>query len=145
MGRQHVEATAVSSAPPETVWDLLADVTTWSAWGGWDSSTRESGAPGAGEVRRLRRGRTETVEEVTAFEPPSRFAYRLLSGLPVVGYVANVTLAPLSSGGTRIVWSASFAGRWPVQGRIMAWALGRFFPDVVRRLAAAADRAQRPT
>ena len=140
MGRQHVEATAQSSAPPESVWALLADISTWSSWGGWDSSAHDAGpTAAAGEIRRLRRGRSETVEEVVAFEPPSRLGYRLLSGLPVKDYVAYVTLAPLSSGGTRIVWSASFDGRWPLQGRVMAFALGRFFPDIVRRLAAAAE------
>ena len=78
------------------------------------------------------------ILRVTAFEPPSRLAYKLLSGLPVVDYVANVTLAPLPSGGTRIVWSSTFDGRWPLQGRIIAFGLGRLFPDVVRRLADAA-------
>jgi uncharacterized protein YndB with AHSA1/START domain len=139
MGRQHVDATAESRAPEERVWALLSDVTSYSSWGGWDSSTRDAATPvGVGEIRRLRRGRTSTVEEVTAFEPPSRLSYRLVSGLPVVDYEANVTLAPLSSGGTRIVWSAAFDGRWPLQGRIVAFALRRLFPQVVRALAEAA-------
>ncbi len=73
-GRYRVEASVVATASPETVWRLLADASTWSTWGGWDETVLDrEGVPapdGVGALRRFRRGRRTTVEEVVAFEPP---------------------------------------------------------------------------
>ena len=33
---KRVEARAGTSAPPETVWALLADAQSWSDWGPWE-------------------------------------------------------------------------------------------------------------
>ena len=49
MARREIGATGTSSASPEAVWALLADITTWSDWGSWDSTVLQREAPGGGE------------------------------------------------------------------------------------------------
>jgi uncharacterized protein YndB with AHSA1/START domain len=138
----HIDASAVAAAPPEVVWARVADITTWSTWGAWDETTRvREGDPapdGVGALRQFRRGRRIHVEEVVAFEPPSRLAYEVRSGLPVRGYHAELTLTPLDDG-TRISWIADFEGTNPLVGWIVDRVLRKFFPDAAQRLARAAE------
>jgi hypothetical protein len=81
----------------------------------WPTSGRgEIGAPldevsvegghEVGEVRRVRSGRITTRERVIAFEPPLRYAYEILSGLPIRGYVAEVMLSPITGGERTLSW-----------------------------------------
>ncbi len=58
---------------------------------------------GVGAVRRLTIVGPPLVEEITAYEAPHRFAYRLISGLPVRDHVGEVTLRE-QGGGTHITW-----------------------------------------
>ena len=143
MGRYRIDEEIVADAPPAAVWALLADVMTWSTWGPWESTGRNrDGSPtadGVGAVRVLKRGRVTSIEEVSAFEPPFKFGYRLLSGMPVRDYEAEVTLVG-EGDGTRIRWRSEFDGRWPLVGLVLRPALARFLRDVLRRLAAAAAR-----
>jgi hypothetical protein len=144
MGRYVIDEEAVSAAPPAAVWALLADATTWSEWGPWDEAGRDrDGAPtpdGVGAVRRFRRGRTTSIEEVTELDAPFKLGYRLLSGLPVRDYRAEVTLVG-EGDGTRIRWRSEFDGRYPLVGALLRPALARFIRDVAGRLATAASRA----
>jgi uncharacterized protein YndB with AHSA1/START domain len=133
-----LDAQAVSAAPPERVWALLADVSTWPEWADFDAAEVESG-DGLGEVRRFRRGRRETRERVTVFEPPRRLGYDFLSGLPIRDYHADVTLTP-QDGGTHIRWHSTFRGKVPGTGRLVRSALQRFVADTAERLARAAER-----
>lgn len=145
MGRYRVETTTVAVASIDAVWDRLADASTWSEWGQWDETGLDrEGVPapdGVGAIRRFR-GRRTTVEEVVAFEPPAdghaRFAYELLSGLPLRDYHSEVTLETVG-GGTRIHWVSTFDGAYPVVGAIVRSALARFIPETARRLARAAE------
>ena len=56
MARREIGATGTSSASPEAVWALLADITTWSDWGSWDSAVlgnqRGADAPTKHQIRR---------------------------------------------------------------------------------------------
>jgi hypothetical protein len=148
MSRYRVETTTVSSAPIDAVWGRLADASSWSEWGQWDETTLDrEGVPapdGVGAIRRLRRGRQTTVEEVVAFELPAdghaHFAYEQLSGIPVRDYHADVTLESIG-GGTRIRWASTFDGAYPLVGALVQLVLGRFIPETARRLAAVAAEA----
>lgn len=137
-----LDAVARSSAPPERVWELLADVGTWPAWADFDEAEVESGQ-GLGEVRAFRRGRRQTRERVTVFEPPHRFGYDFLSGLPIRDYHADVTLTT-ADGGTQIRWHSTFRARVPGTGWLIRPALQRFVADTAERLARAADLAAAP-
>ena len=144
MGRQVVDESAHSAAPPEAVWRLLSDAATWSNWGDWSSAelVREGTPPPGGvhAVKRLKRFPTVTVEEVTVFEPPRRMVYEMRSGLPLRDYRGEVTLAPAGDGGTDVRWHTEFDAKVPGTGGFYRLVLSRFVADAVKRLAAAAER-----
>jgi uncharacterized protein YndB with AHSA1/START domain len=127
-----------SSAPPERVWALLADVSTWPQWADFEEATVESGS-GLGELRAFRRGRTRTRERVTVFEPSQRLGYDLVSGIPIRDYHADVTLTP-ENGGTHIRWHSTFSAKVPGTGWLIRRSLQRFVADTAERLARAAEQ-----
>jgi hypothetical protein len=143
VGSQVIDAKAHSRAPREAVWNILADAANWSKWGPWTKSELErEGSPapgGVGSVKRLARGRLALREEVTEFEPPSRYGYRLLSGLPVRDYRAQVTLSDAADG-TDIAWHSEFDARFPGTGGLVRRSLQRAITDVAKRVAAEAER-----
>ncbi len=144
MGRHTVDVVVDSAAGPETVWRLLADVTTWPAWTRFDEAAYEQpGTPaphGLGAVRRLRAGRLRSRETVLRFEPPSAFSYDYVDSLPVRGYRADVTLSA-RPGGTRIEWHADFEPTVPLTVPLMRLLLGKVLGEVAGGLARAAERA----
>jgi uncharacterized protein YndB with AHSA1/START domain len=148
-GMQVVEAKAHSTAPREAVWELVADAPGWSRWGAWSESTLErEGTPPPGGLRAVKVLRSETRrpvvsrEEVTAFEPPARFGYKLLSsGLPVRDYDATITLAQAGEGGTDITWRSQFNPKIPLTGALLRRALQKFTQDAAQRLAREAEGA----
>jgi len=131
---QRINRTALSPLPPDRVFARLADALSWPRWSPIGAAEVERAGPGEGEIRRFTTGRVVSREEVVVFEPPHRFAYRLLSGLPLRGYVAEVAIAPAADG-SRIEWTSTFHGRWPGSGPLYRLILGRFIGRVVEGLA----------
>ena len=140
--RYHVDGH--SSAPPEVVFAVLADGPGWASWApGVGRATYEvEGDPpphGVGAIRRFgpRRGPVSR-EQVVAYEPPSLFAYRALSGpLPWKGYLSEVRLSPGPSGvGTTIEWTGSFRSRVPGLGAF----IHRMVSGFARGLVAESER-----
>jgi len=117
--RYHVDA--LSAAPPEVVFDVVADGPGWAGWApgvSCASYEREGDPPphGVGAIRRFGGARGPVSrEEVVIYERPTHLAYRALSGpLPWTGYRADVHLTPGPGGkGTTIVWTGSFRSRVP--------------------------------
>jgi hypothetical protein len=149
-GRLAVEAGGVSQASPDIVWGLLADVRTYCRWGPWratdygypgEGAAGDDARGGAGAIRWLRYGRTTTVERILAAEPGKRMEYTVVKGLPVRGYLAEVTLEPAGSG-TRIHWSASWERT--LGGRLVHRKLLSLYPQIVRSLIDAADEMSAP-
>lgn len=142
-----VRATGTSIAPPEAVFALLVDISTWSVWGPWVAtgleSTDPAGGGGVGAVRRLESrtaGRTiVSREEVLEVVPGRRVAYGLLSGLPLRGYRGVVEVEPDGTG-SRITWSSSFTARTPGTGWFFRAVLQKFVDGLVPALGAAAAR-----
>jgi uncharacterized protein YndB with AHSA1/START domain len=133
-----IDATAVSAAPPERLFALLADARSWPRWTAFDEAEVEQGE-GLGEIRRFRTGRVRSRERLTAFEPPRRLAYELLSGLPVRDYTAEVTLTPTSVGGTEVRWHSSFRAKLPGTGWMIRRRLDRFIVETAEGLARAGE------
>ena len=132
-----------AAAPRERVWALLADARGWSNWARFTKSDleREGDPPpdGVGAIRNFGTGFSKSREEVVEFEPPRRFAYRLLKGLPLEDYLAVVTLDE-DGDGTRITWHSTFErSRVPGTTGFYRWFLERFITDLVKRLAQAAE------
>lgn len=142
MSEQRIEAVARSDAPPGAVWELLSDATSWASWGPWEAvEVEREGAQdprGVGAVKVIRSGRRTLREEIVAFEPPRLLAYRLLSGMPVRDYRADVALAP-DGEGTRIEWRSRFRARLPGTGGLIRRRLAVVVQDVAERLARAAE------
>jgi uncharacterized protein YndB with AHSA1/START domain len=140
----HVAAAAHANAPAETVWAILADTENWPRWSRNDTAVLERPGvtvrDGVGAIRRLHTGRIRVREEITAFDPPTRLGYRLLSGLPVRDYEATVTLSP-GDGGTAIEWAARFGSAVPGLGWLLRRSLHRVLDDFATALAAAASGA----
>jgi hypothetical protein len=127
------------------VWDVLADARAWSAWGPWQRTVLEregtNPAPdGVGAVRAFTRWPVTTREEVVEFEPPSRFGYTLLSGVPVRDYRAEVVLTDAGEGGTNIHWQSAWNDLRPRSGWVMRRLIEHVIGDVARRVAREAER-----
>ena len=150
MAMQVIEARAHSTAPPRGGMAGDRGRAGWSRWGAWRSSELErEGEPppgGLGAVKVLTSENRRPVvsrEEVTVFEPPSRFGYKLLSGVPLRDYNATITLGEASGGGTDIAWRSQFEPKYPLTGGLFRRALGKFIQDAAQRLAREAERADR--
>lgn len=137
---QRISRTVTSPLPPDQIFARLADAMSWPQWSPIGRADVERGGPGLGEIRRFTTGRVVSREEVVVFDPPRRFAYRLLSGLPLRDYLAEVTITPAGDG-SRILWTSTFRGRWPGSGPLYRMVLDRFIGKVVDGLAAAPVKA----
>src|ERR1700712_3468656 len=107
------------AAPPETVFDVLTDHRLYARITPLRKSVLErEGEPapnGAGAIRVLGAVGPPLREEVIAYQPPSRFAYKLLSGAPVRDHVGTVELSPEGEG-TRMVYAVRTVPTVPLIG-----------------------------
>jgi hypothetical protein len=138
MGSKAVEQTATTPARADVVFGLLRDGATWPEWSPIDSYELERPArdepEGLGAIRRFRTGRYLMREEIVELVPGRRFSYRLLSGLPVLGYRADVDLEP-NGNGTVIRWHASFVPEYFGTGWLIRRRLNQVFRRFVEGLA----------
>jgi hypothetical protein len=132
---------ATSTASSDAVYALLADATGWKNWAGWfirESFWEREGTPppgGVGAIKRLGGKPIYSREETVEYDPPTHYAYRILSGPPVKDYRADVDLTAFD-GGTHIRWAFRFEPKIPGTGAFMRWYLGRIVTGLARRLAA---------
>jgi uncharacterized protein YndB with AHSA1/START domain len=108
-----------TAAPPQTVFEVLTDHR------GYAECTplrrvelQREGDPlpnGVGAIRVLHAVGPPMREEVVTYEPPTRFAYRLLSGAPVRDPVGTITLEP-DGDGTRVVYALDTTPKVPLAG-----------------------------
>jgi uncharacterized protein YndB with AHSA1/START domain len=108
-----------TAAPPQTVFDVLTDHRGYAEYTPLRrvELEREGDPPpnGVGAIRVLHAVGPPLREEVVTYEPPTRFAYRLLSGAPVRDHVGTVTLEPDGSG-TRVVYALDTTPTVPLVG-----------------------------
>lgn len=111
--RRSYEFVERSSAAPERVFAVLADVPHWSRWAGplilrsWFEREGDPAPGGVGAIRALGTKRVGSREEIVSYDAPRHMAYTILSGAPVRDYRADVTLQP-DGAGTRITWAGSY-------------------------------------
>jgi uncharacterized protein YndB with AHSA1/START domain len=141
MSQLQIEAEGTTRADPQIVWSLVSDANTYSRWGPWNDGGYRPPAAGPsrkGSVQWLRYGRrTTSVEEILDVEEPRRVAYKVVRGLPVKNYRAEVTLTPTPSGGTSIRWAATWDNTF--LGKVVRRKLRQVYPEVVNALVAACD------
>jgi uncharacterized protein YndB with AHSA1/START domain len=106
-------------APPEVVFDVLTDHRRYAEITPLRKSVLErEGEPapnGVGAIRVLSSVGPPLREEVIAFEPSSRFSYKLLSGAPVRDHVGTVLLEPVAAG-TKVTYALRTTPTVPVVG-----------------------------
>ena len=136
MGRYIVDVRKDSTAPVETIWQFLADVTTWVEWSSFDeASYAREGEPaphGVGAERAFRIGPFRSVDTVRSYDPPTRLGY---------GYSGPIPMKTPHDDGTRIRWRAQFSPRIPLTGRLIQAMLRKVFRDLSNGLARAAESA----
>lgn len=142
MRKLRVEAGGTTRAGPGIVWSLVADANTYPGWGPWDDGgyrPASSGPSRQGSIQWFRYGRrTTSVEEILEIDEHRRIAYRVVSGLPVKSYRADVTLTPTPTGGTSIHWAATWDKTF--LGMLVERRLRLIYPRIVAALVAAADQ-----
>ena len=101
-------------APPERVWPLVSDPDELPRWFGFADRVEVLGGEGVGQLRRQHghwgNKPSEVDQELTAFEPGRRLAWRhleeRLDGKPAPRFAAStdfsIELAPEPGGGTRV-------------------------------------------
>ncbi|GAB3005284.1 hypothetical protein GCM10027184_73310 [Saccharothrix stipae] len=140
---QRVDVTVRSAAPPERVYRLVADSSTWPRWSPVLRHERERAgdASGVGEVRVFHnKGRkARTREEVVELTPNRRVGYVLLSGLAIRDYQAFIDLEP-DGDGTAIHWYSSFEPKARGTGWLYRLVLQAVISRYARGLAAHAAR-----
>ncbi|HEX5929691.1 MAG TPA: SRPBCC family protein [Solirubrobacterales bacterium] len=110
------------AAPVETVFSVLTEHHLYAEITPMRKSVLErEGEPppnGVGAVRVLTSVGPPLREEVIAYEPPSRFSYKLLDGAPVRDHVGTVELTP-QDGGTRVVYAVKTTPTLPLVGPLV--------------------------
>lgn len=107
------------AAPPEVVFDVLTDHRRYAEMTSLRKAELErEGEPapnGLGAIRVLTLVGPPMREEVIAYERPSRFSYKVLSGLPVRDHVGTVELTPLDQG-TQVIYAVHTTPTVPIGG-----------------------------
>jgi uncharacterized protein YndB with AHSA1/START domain len=139
-----IELSRQIPAAPDRVWALYTDHEGWEKWAGVKEVVlRQKGDPppnGLGAIRVIRASGMAIEEEVTAFEPPRRMAYRLVAGAPIRDHAGEVRFEP-DGAGTRVTWTVRFRPLVPGTGWLIRRMLERSLGDVLERLAAQCARA----
>jgi uncharacterized protein YndB with AHSA1/START domain len=135
--------TKTVDAPPEIVFDILTDHR------GYPKITpirrvelEREGQPapnGLGAIRVMHLAGPPLREEITTYERPSRFAYKILSGAPLRDHLGDVTLEPIA-GGTLVTYRVD-AKPVPVAGHAFVGALRAVaIPGLLRGLKREAEQ-----
>jgi hypothetical protein len=142
--RRSVHVERRLDATPEGLFEVLTDHARYDRFGGIRRAelprSGELNRNGLGAVRWIWLGPLRFEEEITAFEPPTRFDYliREVKRLPFRHEGGSVRLTPVD-GGTEAVWTSSFEIPIPVVGpildRIFAQQLERGFGRTLERSA----------
>jgi len=131
------------AAPPEVVFDVLTDHRGYAEITSLRKVELErEGDPapnGVGAIRVLRSVGPPLREEVIAYRRPSRFSYKVLSGLPVRDHVGAVELTP-EGGGTKIVYAVRTTPTVPLVGVVVVGAIKRAIGQLLAGVSAKAER-----
>jgi uncharacterized protein YndB with AHSA1/START domain len=131
------------AAPPQTVFAVLTEHANYAAVTPLRKSALErEGAPppnGVGAIRVLSAVGPPLREEVIAYEPPRRFAYKLLSGAPVRDHVGTVELHPEGEG-TRMVYAVRTIPTLPVAGAAVVAVSKQAIKALIKGISAESER-----
>ncbi len=131
------------AAPPEVVFDVLTDHRRYPEITRLRKAELErEGEPapnGLGAIRVLTVAGPPMREEVIAYDRPRRFAYKILSGLPVRDHVGTVELQP-KDGGAEIVYAVKTTPTIPLAGPVFMAVLKKAIRDLIGGVAKESER-----
>jgi len=130
-------------APPEIVFDVLTDHRRYNEITAVRRAALErEGEPspnGLGAIRVLTVAGPPMREEVIAYERPSRFSYKVLSGLPVRDHVGTVELTALDQG-TQVIYAVHTTPTVPVGGFAVVAAVKQAIKSLLNGVAKESER-----
>jgi uncharacterized protein YndB with AHSA1/START domain len=132
------------AAPPETVFDVLTDHRRYTEITPLRKAELErEGEPepnGLGAIRVLSALPGPPMrEEIIGYERPSRFSYKILSGLPVRDHVGTVELRP-KDGGTEVTYAVRTTPTIPLAGPVFMALLKKAIRDLIAGVAKESER-----
>lgn len=131
------------AAPPQTVFDVLTDHRLYAKITPLRKAVLErEGEPapdGVGAIRVLSAAGPPLREEVIAYQPPARFSYKLLSGLPVRDHVGTVELSPQGEG-TKMVYAVHTAPTLPLVGAVVVGVVKQGIKALIKGIAKESER-----
>lgn len=131
------------AAPPEVVFDVLTDHRRYNEITPVRKAELErEGEPapnGVGAIRVLTVVPPPMREEVIAYERPSRFSYKVLSGLPVRDHVGTVELKE-SNGGTELTYAVKSTPTIPLAGPVFMVILKKAIRDLIAGVTKESER-----
>jgi uncharacterized protein YndB with AHSA1/START domain len=130
-------------APPEVVFDVLTDHRRYAEMSPLRRSELErEGDPapnGVGAIRALTAVGPPLREEVVAYERPSRFSYKVLSGAPIRDHLGTAVMAPEGEG-TRLTYSVRMMPTVPLGGGVVVAVVKRGIEQLLNGVTAEAER-----
>jgi len=132
------------AAPPETVFDVLTDHRRYTEITPLRRAELErEGEPtpnGLGAIRVLSALPGPPMrEEIIGYERPSRFSYKILSGLPVRDHVGTVELKP-ADGGTEVTYAVKTTPTIPLAGPVFMAILKKAIRDLIAGVSKESER-----
>ncbi len=130
-------------APPDVVFDVLTDHRRYAEITRLRKSELEcEGDPppnGVGAIRVLAAVGPPIREEVVVYERPSRFSYKVLSGLPVRDHLGTVLLEP-SDAGTKVTYALKATPTVPFAGRVVMFGVKRAITELLNGVVSESER-----
>jgi uncharacterized protein YndB with AHSA1/START domain len=131
------------AAPPQTVFDVLTEHERYAAITPMRKSVLErEGEPapnGVGAIRVLSSVGPPLREEVIAYQPPSRFSYKLLSGAPVRDHVGTVELSA-DGDGTKMVYAVRTVPTLPLAGGAVVAVVKQAIKTLIKGVTTESER-----
>jgi uncharacterized protein YndB with AHSA1/START domain len=131
------------SAPPETVFDVLVDHRGYAEITPLRKVELErEGDPapnGVGAIRVLHSVGPPLREEILTYEEPSRYSYKLLSGLPVRDHVGTIELTP-GEGRTKVTYAVRTMPTVPVVGTVVVGVIRLGVKQILSAVAKESER-----
>jgi uncharacterized protein YndB with AHSA1/START domain len=131
------------AAPPEIVFEVLTDHRRYPEITPLRKAELErEGEPapnGLGAIRVLGAVGPPMREEVIAYDPPHRFSYKLLSGLPFRDHVGTVELTPLDEG-TQVIYAVHTTPTLPLGGFVAMAGLKQAIRQLLGGVAKESER-----
>lgn len=131
------------NAPPETVFDVLTDHRRYAEMTPLRKSVLErEGEPapnGVGSIRKLSAVGPPLREETIVYERPTRFSYKLLSGLPVRDHVGTVSLEA-DGDRTKVTYAVRTNPTLPVVGGVVVAVVKQGVTQLLNGVATEAEQ-----